>query len=299
MPSRIIVPLLSIVLTALAASLVSAQAQTVEQVLAGHLKSFGNAKALAASKNRMAVGTSSFQIVSTAKSSTGSAAFASDENNLAFFATFGLRDYRMERIGLFDQKITIPVVEQGRRSPLGSFLNSYDRLLASRLFGGPIFTTWLLYSKPGSDVGDLTFDGKKNLNGTDAYVLKFVPKGGLFSGSYIKLYFDAKNYHLVRTLYRQIEKDRGTYNSMGTPAGNAPNGWDQDMASNGSTLTEDFSDYSNDAAGISLPHKYAIHLAIDSVHGTAQFDWKFVFTEYKLIKSFPPDFFAFKANAGG
>ena len=103
------------------------------------------------------------------------------------------------------------------------------------------------------------------MGNTDAWVLKVVPKGGLGTGSYIKLYFDAKDFHHIRTVYRQAETERGFYatNDKGSK-GQAPGGWDNDMSSNGSTLTEDFSDFKPDAAGISLPHKYSLLLSVNS-----------------------------------
>ncbi|MBV9241007.1 MAG: hypothetical protein JO314_03270, partial [Acidobacteria bacterium] len=175
-----------------------------------------------------------------------------------------------------------------------------------RLFGGSVFSTWPLF---GSDTSRLTIevDGKKKVGDKEAWVLKITPKGGLGTGSFMKLYFDAKDFHHIRTVYRQKELEKGFYDSMGSNAndknvfakgGNSSpmGGWDQDMASNGSTLTEDFDDFRNDAAGISLPHKYSVLLSIDAASGTSEFKWGFQITEYKLIKEFPADFFSFKAE---
>src|SRR3982751_228480 len=107
---------------------------SADEIIARHLGSFGSSEAIAKSVNRMAVGSANFTMLSTQKSAVGNAVLASDGKNLALFSTFDMRDYRMERIGLFSNKVTVPVVEQGHRSPLGAFLLSYDKLLAQRLF---------------------------------------------------------------------------------------------------------------------------------------------------------------------
>jgi len=238
-----------------AASSIAAQDKnlTAEEILARHLKSFGSADALSQSKNRMAVGRGDFTVLATQKTVTGKAILASNGSDLALFSTFDMADYRMERIGLFDNKISIPYVDEAHRSPLGTFLNFYDKLLGGRIFGGSVFSTWCLY---GADLNGakIDADGKKKVGDREAWVVKITPKGGLSSGSYIKLYFDAKDFHHVRTVYRQSAGERGFFDTSGHQAGGFGN-WDQDMANNGSTLTEDFDDFRSDAAGISLPHK--------------------------------------------
>ncbi|MFL6375459.1 MAG: hypothetical protein ACJ73D_12385 [Pyrinomonadaceae bacterium] len=269
---------------------------TADEIIARNLKSFGSADAIAKSQNRMAVGTADFTALNTQKKASGSAVLASDGKDLAFFSTFDLRDYRMERIGLFSNKVVIPNIDEGHKSPLGEFLSAYDKLLGARLFGGSIFSNWALYNASATGF-TMESEGKKKVNNKDAWLVKIVPKGGLGTGSYIKLYFDAKDFHHIRTVYRQAETERGSYAANGRGGtGSPPGAWDQDMANNGSQLTEDFEDFSNDAAGISLPHKYSVLLSINSVKGSSEFTWKFAISEYKLIKAFPADFFSFKAE---
>jgi hypothetical protein len=76
---------------------------------------------------------------------------------------------------------------------------------------------------------------------------------------------------------------------------NAGGPWGADMASNGSTVTETFSDFRS-IDGIVLPHKYNIVLSFDGVKGTEEFRWAVTIAEYKIVKEFPPDFFSFKAD---
>jgi len=273
---------------------------TVQEIFQRHLKSFGTADDVGQSANRLAVGTSDFRIISASTHGTGTAQFASDGKNLALLSTYDLRDYRLDRIGLFSDKVTIPFMYQGHRSPLGTFLTNFDQTLSGKIFGGSIFSTWLGYS-PGSELARFSVDGKKKLNGKDAWVVKYSPPGGLGNGSYIKLYFDAETFRHIRTEYRQKEHDSG-FNGTGDPRssiGSEPGGLDTSMASNASTLTEDFDDFSADAAGIVLPHGYSISLEMDTYRGTFKYAWKYHISEYKLIRQFPAGYWAFTAETPG
>jgi hypothetical protein len=278
---------------------VSAQSKKLspQEIISKHLASIGSAEILTASKRRMVIAGSEFIIRSNAAKATGRAVLASDGENMALFSTFNMSDYKMERIGNFSNKIEIPFVIPGRRSPLGSWLTAYDRTLDDRVFGGSIFSTWLFYGPEGA-WGEIETEGKKKVGDRDAWVIRYSPKKGLKGGSYVRLYFDAENFHHLRTVYRQGETESGFYDTgtRGSNRGNTGRDWDASMANNGSILTEDFSDYHEDA-GLVLPHQYSINLKIDSSSGTAEYDWKFHVEEYRLIKQFPVNFFSFNKDA--
>ena len=122
---------------------------TADEIIARHLASFGSRDLIAKSVNRMAVGQADFTVLSTQKTATGKAVLASDGRDLALFSTFDLRDYRMERIGLFDNKVTVPIVEQGHRSrrwesfcrPMTNFSGSASLVAASSRPGSCIART--------------------------------------------------------------------------------------------------------------------------------------------------------------
>ena len=277
-------------------SVVAQDNLTVQEILDRHLRSFGSADAIGKSQKRMAVGRSDFTPFDTGKSGTGQAKFASDGKDMAFFSIFDLWNYSAEKIGIFSNKATIPKVDNGR-SPLGSFLFAYDQTLTGRLFGGSIFSTWLFL---GSDLNGMTAEagGKKKVNGADAWMIKVVPKGGLTAGSYIKLYFDAKEFHHIRTVYFQKGIDQGFFD-VGSPS-NSPmttstSGLRGEPTYNDTTLTEDFSDYRSDACGIALPHKYDLHLEADTPtsRGSAQFVWHFQISGYTLTSDPPSKLFSF------
>lgn len=269
-----------------------------EEIISKHLQALGKTESVASMKLRIAIGASEFFIPAAAKKTKGRAVFASNGDEMAVFSTFEMVDYPSERIGLFKQKVDIPIVQLGRRSPLGTFLTAYDKTLKSRIFGGTVFSTWRFISLDNL-AGRIETEGKKKVGNREAWVIKFNPTDGLSTGSSIKLYFDADTFYHLRTVYRQKETERGFHEIQGRPAaGNAqvPGAWEQDMAANGSTLTEDFDDYRNEN-GLMLPHKYALLLNIDGVRGTSEFRWTFEFSEYRPMKEFPLNFFSF-SNTG-
>jgi len=218
---------------------------------------------------------------------------------MAFFSTFDSTDYPMERIGLFNDKVNIPTVKMGSRSPLGGFLKSWDKTLDGRIFGGVILSTWRFLSS-STLPGKFETEGKKKIGDREVWVLSYTPKAGLTGGSTIKLFFDAGNFQHVRTVYRQKEAENafgGTSNTVGATK-DTLNSWNSGMANNDFTLTEDYSDIRGDI-GLALPHEYSITLVVDGHTGTTEFTWNFAIQEYRLIKQFPGDFFTFKGASAG
>jgi hypothetical protein len=298
-PTRLAICACTIFLVFASAAIAQDNNLTVEEIFQRHLKSFGAPADITQSQNRLAVGTSEFRIVSASTHGTGAAQFSSDGKNLALLSTFDLRDYRLDRIGLFSDKVTIPFLYQGHRSPLGTFLTNFEQTLSARIFGGAVFSTWLGYA-PGSELKRFTVDGKKKVDGKDAWVVKYSPPGGLVgNGSYIKLYFDAGTFRHIRTEFRQREHDAGFNGTVLGQQGSAPAGIDTSMASNASLLVEDFGDFSSDASAIVLPHSYNISLEMDTYKGTFKYGWKFQIKEYKLIRQFPAGYWAFTAETPG
>lgn len=272
----------------------TAQKLSPEEIIAKHVASIGKADMIADSKRVMAIGGCEFVTHRPEQKIPGRAMLASDGTDLAFFTKFGSIDYPMERIGLFDEKVNIPPIKMGNRSPLGGFLNAYNKTLEGHIFGGIVFSTWRFLS-PGRTDGKFEVEGKKKLGDREAWVVNFTPKGGLTGGSYVKLYFDAENFHHLRTVYRQKQPENGFANTTSAGRGSSSGDWDADMANNGFTLTEDFSDFRSDK-GLVLPHKYSIALLSDGTNGTTETDWNFTIEEYRLIKDFPADFFTFKSQ---
>lgn len=290
--------LLSCVFTTIFSLPLWAQKQKLspEEIIAKHLESIGKRDLVTASQRRMVMAGSEFLIRTNSAKANGRAVLASDGSDMAFFSTFNMRDYSMERIGVFSNKIEIPFVTPGRRSTLGAWLTAYDRTLNDRIFGGVIFSTWL-FLRSQNEWGEMKTEGKKRIGDRDAWVISYSPKKPLTgSSSSIKLYFDAENFHHLRTVYRQGETESGFYDTGSRSNQGSVSDWGANMASNGSTLTEDFADYREDI-GLMLPHKYTVVLNIDSASGTHEFRYDLNIEEYRLIREFPANFFSFDKSA--
>ncbi|PYS89793.1 MAG: hypothetical protein DMF62_06470 [Acidobacteria bacterium] len=268
------------------------QKLSAEEILSKHLASVGTPESLAKAKGRMAIGKSEFISRSPPLTSVGRAVIASDGSNYAFHSTFDLAQYPMERIGLFSNKVTIPFLKEGMRSPLGAFLLVNDQPLVQHLFGGVLLSTWRLFDVSRTD-GTFETDGKKKVKDREAWVIRYRPKGGLRDGSSIKLYFDAETFRHIRTVYDLAEPDRGFYGinrdtsveGRGTPL-------TSQMAQNNNVLTEDFDDF-REANGLMLPHLYKVDLTLNGVSGTANFKWNFTIVEHRLVNNFGEGFFSF------
>src|SRR5687767_11785065 len=123
---------------------VSSQDLTYQQIVEKHLDAFGSKEARAALKNLTIVGFSEFESVNPSVKGGGRAVVVSEPDNLLFAMSFNSRDYPFEKIGYFTDKVSIPLVNSGRRSLLGAFLTEHNNILTDGLFGGTMSARWPL-----------------------------------------------------------------------------------------------------------------------------------------------------------
>jgi len=255
---------------------------TIDEILKRHAKSVGSQADQKNINNRIAIGKSEFELNLPAWRSEGKALFASDAQNSMLVSSFDLAEYPFEKVGLFRGKVEIPFVTPGSRSPMGNYLLLNDNILSEKLFGGVISTSWRMLNAY-SIRERLRFAGRKKIASRETYVISFNARGNTSADSGIELYFDAKDYRHLRTVYHQKMPEKQFYR-MGI--------FGNQEGENINTLVEDFDDFRS-VGGLTLPHKYVVKLTLDGRAGTKEFRWTFKFDEYRIGQNFGEDFFNF------
>lgn len=259
--------------------LASAQNLKPEEIIAKHIDSLGNKESRNSVKNRLAVGASEFIVKTPYGKLEGKAVLASDISNLFLLSSFDSPEYPLERIGYFKNKVDIPFIVSGKRSPLGGFLFINNKILGEKLFFGTISSSWVVLDERFGKA-KIENGGKKEIDGQETYVLNYSPKNMDFS---VKLYFDTKTFQHLRTEYRQ------TIHTGSHPIGTFGNANEMGI---GNTLIEDFRDY-KDINGLKLPHSYKVTLILDGRSGTAEYEWNIAIGQYHFNQKLDDSFFSF------
>jgi hypothetical protein len=254
----------------------------IDELVAKHQASIGTPEQLAAASSRLAMGLSTFEAKLPAKTTGGKAVIASDSRNLMYITSFASREYDFEKIGFFDDKVNLPWVRPGARSPLGAFVADHEKMLSERVFAGSMSANWVMLDK---DLGKrIKLSGTKKINGKKAYVVDYFPKnsGTEFT---VQMFFDADTFQHIRTEYRHVINPRqDTFGTLGRQAGVRQ------------VLTEDFSDFKK-VDSLTFPHAYKISYLTESNSGVFEYFWGIKITEYRLNQSFGPGFFTFETKS--
>ena len=258
---------------------VKADDLTAEDIVSKHLDAIGTKEKRAAIKNRMAIGISEFESKLPSRKTGGKMIIVSQGSNLFFVSSFNTENYPFEKIGYFNEKVNIPIIIQGTRSPLGTFISDHSKLLSEGLFAGTIASTWNFLNLQLKR-GKLDAAGTKKIDGRKTYVVNYYESGSSPSFT-IKLFFDAETFQHVRTEYRDVIESKAVqFGTLGKDTGSE------------TTLTESFGDFKNES-GITLPHLYKISFGTVSNVGTVEFNWNFKISEYRLNQNLAEDFFNF------
>lgn len=256
-----------------------AQKLTAEEIVAKHLDSIGTKEKRDAVKNRLAAGTSQFESKLPNKKTAGKAVIVSEGNNLFFVASFNSNEYPFEKIGFFGNKINLPYVTAGTRSPLGAFINDHSKILSEGILTGSISSTWAV-ANPSLRKGKLDYAGKKKVDGREAYILNYFPDGtaGKFT---IRLFFDAATFRHFRTEYfDEIPPASQPFGALGTQTGVKIE------------MNETFDDF-KDTEGLTLSYSYKIKYKTDSNSGTYEYTWGITFSKYLFNQKLDANFFNF------
>jgi hypothetical protein len=259
---------------------VKAQKLTAEEIIAKHLDSIGTKEKRDAVKNRLAVGTSQFESKLPSRKTAGKAILVSEANNLFFVASFASQEYPFEKIGFFADKISLPFISAGTRSPLGAFIADHNKILSEGLLTGSISATWNLLN-PQIKKGKFDSAGTNKIDGRKVYALNYFPSGSS-SEFTVKIFFDAENFQHVRTEYRRtVTPKEATFMVLGQQTGVRIE------------LTESFGNFKN-AGGLTLPHSYKLQYLTDSNSGTYEYNWGIMISQYLFNQKLDANFFTFE-----
>jgi hypothetical protein len=252
----------------LSASSMFAQKMKAEDVLAKHLDSIGTSEARAATKSQIAVGTAEIKFI-TRKTTpvVGRIVIAAAGEKNFWGMNLNSTDYPTEKFSYDGNKAKVGFTRTGVRSILGGFVLSNNSLIEEGLLGGTLSHSWVMLNMANKKA-KLSYDGTKKVNGKEAYVLSYSPKGG--SDVNINLYFDKETFRHIRTEYKRVS-------SAGI--GSSPEASSR-YSENRITFTEDFSDFKTEGK-LTLPHGYRIvYSTTGTSNGSTEIEYTFNLTEF-------------------
>ncbi len=248
-----------------------------EEIVANHLKSIGSPEVLAGIKNRGIGGVVDVDFVQGGYGKLhGDFMLVSAGQMLAMVMKFGALEYPGEHFAYDGREVTVENISPGQRSPLADFLYRYNGLMKEGLVGGTLSVGWSLLdlrqrkTKLKSD--------KKKIEGRQLHELKYDSDSGL-NRVEVKLYFDSKTFHHVRTEYRlRVRGDMSFQSEMVVPkdgiagAGvesmrgasedeTRPAGIHDAAADSIYRLVERFENF-KEVDGITLPHSYHLEYSV-------------------------------------
>jgi hypothetical protein len=259
----------------------AAQKLTAEEILVKNLDSIGTKERRGEIKNQFAGGLSIFQSKLPSRQTAGKVAIASDPENLFFISSFNSQEYPFEKIGYFKDKVSLPFVTSGTRSPLGAFIADHTNILSDALLTGSISVRWFA---PNSQTrkGKLDFDGTKKIDGRKTYALGYLSKIAASPDFTVKMFFDVETFQHVRTEYRRTvaPKDQ-PFGTLGVQGGVVI------------ALTENFGDFKT-TGNLTLPHSYKLSYITESNSGVYEYEWNFTIAQYLFNQNLAADFFTFE-----
>lgn len=277
-----IIGILLLTLAFVFVSSATAQKLTAEEIAAKHLDAIGSAKNRAALKNQVAIGKAKFNVMRAKGTGTeGHVVFASEGKKMIVGMKFPDPKYPQDRFGFDGTNAKVAFMIPGTRSLVGGFLYRHENILKHGLLGGVLSSAWSLYDLPSRKV-KIEFDGTRAINGREAYIINYQPKGG--SDTSIKLFFDAENFQHVRSEYLQIipATQGGSVDASAGQTGR------REM------MVEEFTNFKKEM-GLNLPHSYRIYLVFGT-SGTTEYEWNLDFSDFYFNQNLEADSFNINAN---
>ena len=207
----------------------------------------------------------------------GQVVMVSQGNQNMMHMTFDSPDYPLEEFKYDGKKYTGSVIRPGRRSALGSFFNTNDILFKDGLVGGVLSSSWPLLNLQEKNPR-VEYAGTRKIGGQDLIALKYTPHKG--SDLKITLYFDPQTFRHLRTDY-QATVYSTEQRKIGGGGGALPEAHDQRSANARIEAYEEFADFKVEG-GLTLPHSYNFHLAVQSETNPALVEWQVALTDFVI-----------------
>ncbi len=266
--------------------LAAAQAQekkmTAEELLAGHLKSIGSPEAVKSLHSRIISGVAAVRFVQGASGAWNDGGFlvASEPQRMGLAMKFGALEYPGEYFAYDGKEVTVGNIKPGQKSPIAEFIYRNNGLVKEGLLGGTLSLAWPLLSLKDRGAELKVSDGK--LDGKSVYEVEYRPKKAL-GDLKVKMFFDAENFHHLRTEYKVSHKDdlSATQNVVSSAPVGA--GYDNGQARPNATimagvpnsyytLIEKFDNYQK-AGDLVLPYSYAIEYEVQGQGSSFVANW--------------------------
>lgn len=258
---------------------VRADKLSTQELVTKHLASIGSSEDIAASRTRVATGSTQarLRLTNTPIELSGPAQIASDGDKFLLAMIFQSNNYPHEKFSFDGENLVIGVLTQGGRSQLGNFLASQPALLKHGLIGGVLSSAWPLYNLDHRDA-KLSYSGLEKINGKPVHKLKYVPRNA--GELNISLYFDANTFQHVRSQYEYVVSAR-----QGAIAETSVSQHD-----NRFKLIEDFSDF-QPTGKLMLPYTYTIDLTVDLSNRTQTLVWTINLQQFSFNDPIDPAVF--------
>jgi len=274
-----------------------------EELVAKHLKAFGDPGILAAVQSRVFVGSSSVRFVQGATGSmSGTSLYVSEGKKLGLTMKFADKDYPGEYFAFDGKEVSVGHINPGQKSPIADFLFRNGRIIKDGFIGGALSVNWPLLNI--QERRPILKCQIKEIEGKELYELDYQPRDG-FGDMKIKMFFDMETFNHVRTEYSVRVRDDVTATQSYTPevitSSSSSSSSSATLNKTSSTLfgstpesiyklVEKFGDFKK-VSGMMLPHSYSIDYEVEGQGHAFIGHWDMVAKQWIVNKAWDPLFF--------
>lgn len=213
-----------------------------EELVALHLESVGPAESLAGRTSCAAQGQTKFEVIGDRGLLNGPSNLLSEGKKLHMAMIFSVDTYPGEEMVFDGEKVEVGQLQPGVRTALGEFLLQYDEIIQEGVFGGVLYSDWVLQDLERRNP-KLKYDGLKEVDDVKYHTLKYQRRKGW--DPTVLLYFDVETYQHRHTIYR-VFRSAGARGSLDTRY----------------ILKESFSNF-RQVDDLTLPSEWIVEYAID------------------------------------